>query len=207
MYRLLSCAERVPPTWLALGLDQSLSSLLPAWYQFWSFRAAPPSQLRRGRRTDLSPESSVPGHNLVYQLPSDRRGLLVRDGEALEPFRKVASHHEAVMVPCRGDRVGTGDVHRQAFHRNPDDVLVQRLPLSPSFLQHCTVTFVADPAHVRTHSGPVETLFRQRQGACRAQMGPDHPSMEPLEKTAASICRDDQLGPPSLSLQLVEPSV
>ena len=24
----------------------------PAWYQFWSFRAAPPSQFRRGRRTD-----------------------------------------------------------------------------------------------------------------------------------------------------------
>ena len=132
-------------------------------------------------------ESSVPGHNLVYQLPSDRRGLLIRDGEALEPFRKVASHHEAVLVPCRGDRVGTGDVNRQLFHRNPDDVLVQRLPSSPTSLQHCAVAFVADPAHVSTHSGPVETLLRQRQGACRAQMGPDHPSMELLEKTAASI--------------------
>ena len=117
----------------------------------------------------------------------------------------LASHHEAVLVPCRGDKVGTGDVHRQAFHRNPDDVLVQRLPSSPSFLQHCAVAFVADPAHVSSHSGPVETLFRQRQGACRAQMGSDHPSMEQLEKTAASIRRDDQQGPPSLSF--VEPSV
>ena len=136
-------------------------------------------------------ESSVPGHNLVYQLPSDRRGLLIRDGEALEPFRKVASHHEAVLVPCRGDRVGTGDIHRQPFHQNPDDVLVQRLPPSPTSLQHCAVTFVADPAHVSSHSGPVETLLRQCQGACRAQMGSDHPSMKPLEKAAVSIRRDD----------------
>ena len=60
MYRLPSCAECVPLTWLAPGLDQSPSSLLPAWYQFWSFRAAPPSQFRRGRRTDLSPRGRVP---------------------------------------------------------------------------------------------------------------------------------------------------
>ena len=72
-------------------------------------------------------EGSISGQNLVYQLPSDRRGLLVWDGETLEPFRKVASHHEAVLVPCQGDRVGTGDVHRQAFHRNPDDVLRSRI--------------------------------------------------------------------------------
>ena len=150
-------------------------------------------------------EGSILGHNLVYQLPSDRRGLLVRDGETLEPFRKVAFHHEAVLVPCRGDRVGTGDVHRQAFHRNPDDVLVQRLPSSPSFLQHWAVAFVADPVHVSSHSRPVKTLFPQRQGACRAQMGSDHPSMEPLEKAAAPIRRADQLVEPSL--QLVEPSV
>ena len=90
-------------------------------------------------------ESSVPHHNLKYQLPSDRRSLLIRDGEALEPFRKVASHHEAVLVPCRGDGVGSGDIHRQAFHQNPDDVLVQRIPSSPSFLR-CAVAFVADPA-------------------------------------------------------------
>ena len=105
-------------------------------------------------------ESSVSGHNFEYQLPSDRRGLLVQDGEALEPFRKVASHHEAVLVPCRSDRVGSGDVHCQSFHRNPDDVLVQRLPPSPTSLQHCTVSLFADPAHVSSHSGPVETLLR-----------------------------------------------
>ena len=79
-------------------------------------------------------ESSVSGHNLKYQLPSDRRGLLVRDGEALEPFCKVASHHEAVLVPCRSDRVGSGDVHCQPLHRNTDDVLVQRLWSSPPSL-------------------------------------------------------------------------
>ena len=132
-------------------------------------------------------ESSIPGHNLVYQLPSYRRGLLVQDGEALQPFRKVASHHEAILVPCPRDRVGTGNIHRQAFHRNPDDVLVQWLPSSLSSLQHCAVAFIADPAHVSSHPGPVETLLRQRQGACRAQMGSNHPSMELLEKTAASI--------------------
>ena len=104
-------------------------------------------------------ESSVSGHNLEYQLPSDSRGLLVRDREALEPFRKVASHHEAVLVPRRSDRVGSGDVHGQSFHRNPDDVLVQRLPPSPTSLQHCTVALIADPTHVSSHSGPVETLL------------------------------------------------
>ena len=48
MYRLPSCAECVPPTWLAPGLDQGPSSLLPARYQFWSFRAAPPSLFQAG---------------------------------------------------------------------------------------------------------------------------------------------------------------
>ena len=52
-------------------------------------------------------ECSISGHNLVYQLPSDRLGLLVRDGETFEPFQKKASHHEAVLVSRRGDRVGT----------------------------------------------------------------------------------------------------
>ena len=104
-------------------------------------------------------ESSVSGYNLEYQLPSDSRGLLVRDREALEPFRKVAPHHEAVLVPRRGDRVGSGNVYGQSFHRNPDDVLVERLPPSPASLQHCTVALIADPAHVGSHSGPVETLL------------------------------------------------
>ena len=45
---------RMPRPGLLLG------SLLPAWYQFWSFRAAPPSQFKRGRRTDLSPRGRVP---------------------------------------------------------------------------------------------------------------------------------------------------
>ena len=34
MYRLPLCAERVPPTWLALGLDQGPSSLLPRGTSF-----------------------------------------------------------------------------------------------------------------------------------------------------------------------------
>ena len=114
------------------------------------------------------PESSVPSYNFEHQFSSDGRGLLVRDREALEPFREVAPHHKAVLVPGRSDRVGSGDVHGQSFHRNPDDVLVEWLPPSPTSLQHCTVALVADPAHVGSHSGPVETLLCQRQGACRA---------------------------------------
>ena len=49
---LMSClpshAECVPPTWLTPGLDQGPSLLLPSWYQFWLFHAAPPSKFRRG---------------------------------------------------------------------------------------------------------------------------------------------------------------
>ena len=121
-------------------------------------------------------ESSVPSYNFEYQFSSDSRGLLVRDREALEPFRKVAPHHKAVLVPGRSDRVGSADVRGQSFHWS---------------LQHCTVALIADPAHVGSHSGPVETLLCQCQGACRASMGSDHSSMEPLEQTAASIRRDD----------------
>ena len=114
------------------------------------------------------PESSVPSYNFEHQFSSDGRGLLVRDREALEPLREVAPHHKAVLGPDRSDRVGSGEVHGQSFHRNPNDVLVEWLPPSPTSLQHCTVELVADPAHVGSHSGPVETLLCQRQGACRA---------------------------------------
>ena len=65
MYCLPSRAECVPPTWLAPGLDQGPSSLLPVWYQFWSFHAAPPSQFRRGLRTGLSPRGRVPSSQEV----------------------------------------------------------------------------------------------------------------------------------------------
>ena len=153
------------------------------------------------------PKSSVPSHNLEHQFSSDGGGLLVRDREALEPLREVAPHHKAVLVPGRSDRVRPGDVHGQSFHRHPDDVLVERLPPSPTSLQHRAVALVADPAHVGSHSRPVKSLLSQRHGARRAQMSSDHPSVEPLEQTTASVCRDDQLGPPSLSFQLVELSV
>ena len=75
------------------------------------------------------PKSSVPSHNFEHQFSSDGGGLLVRDREALEPFREVAPHHKAVLVPGRSDRVGSGDVHGQSFHRHPDDVLVEWFPL------------------------------------------------------------------------------
>ena len=91
MYRLPSCAECVSPTWLALGLDQSPSSLLPAWYQFWSFRAAPPSQFRRGRRTDLYPRGRVPP---IPEVP----------GRALTPNSSKRLHIHAVpssSMPAR----------------------------------------------------------------------------------------------------------
>ena len=91
MYRLPSCAECVTPTWLARGLDQSPSSLLPAWHQFWSFRAAPPSQFRRGRRTDLSPRWRVPP---IPEVP----------GRALTPDSSKRLHIHAVpssSMPAR----------------------------------------------------------------------------------------------------------
>ena len=83
MYRLPSCAECVPPTWLAPGLDQGPSSLLPAWYQFWSFLAAPSSQFRQGRRTDLSPRGRVP------QYASRRSTCITASG--LSRFRRTTT--------------------------------------------------------------------------------------------------------------------
>ena len=101
MYRLPSCAECIPPTWLALGLDQSLSSLLPAWYQFWSFRAAPPSQFRWGQRTDLSPRGRVPP---IPEVP----------GRALTPDSSKRLHihcsvviHAGTAVPLYASRRST----------------------------------------------------------------------------------------------------
>ena len=60
MYRLRSCAERVPPTWLALGLDQGPSSLLPRGTSFGRSVQPHPPFFRRGRRSDLSARGRVP---------------------------------------------------------------------------------------------------------------------------------------------------
>ena len=60
MYRLLSCAERVPPTWLAPGLDQGPSSLLPRGTSFGRSVQPRPPYFRRGWRTDLSARGRVP---------------------------------------------------------------------------------------------------------------------------------------------------
>ena len=60
MYRLPSCAERVPPTWLAPGLDQGPSSLLPRGTSFGRSVQPRPPYFRRGRRTDLSARGRVP---------------------------------------------------------------------------------------------------------------------------------------------------
>ena len=71
MYRLPSCAERIPPTWLAPGLDQDPSSLLLRGTSFGSSVQHRPPYFRRGRRTDLSargrvpPISEVPGRVLT----------------------------------------------------------------------------------------------------------------------------------------------
>ena len=60
MYRLPLCAERVPPTWLALGLDQGPSSLLPRGTSFGRSVQPRPPFFRRGRRSDLSARGRVP---------------------------------------------------------------------------------------------------------------------------------------------------
>ena len=60
MYRLPSCAECGPPTWLALGLDQGPSSLLPRGTSFGRSVQPRPPFFRRGRRSDLSARGRVP---------------------------------------------------------------------------------------------------------------------------------------------------
>ena len=55
-----SFAECVPPTWLAPGLDQGPSSLLPRGTSFGRSVQPRPPYFRRGRRTDLSPRGRVP---------------------------------------------------------------------------------------------------------------------------------------------------
>ena len=60
MYRLPLCAECVPPTWLALRLDQGPSSLLPRGTSFGRSVQPRPPFFRRGRRSDLSARGRVP---------------------------------------------------------------------------------------------------------------------------------------------------
>ena len=66
MYCLPSCAECVPPTWLArglaCGLDQGLSLLLPSGTSFGRSVQPRPPYFRRGRRTDLSPREGGSSH-------------------------------------------------------------------------------------------------------------------------------------------------
>ena len=68
-----SISLNVPSPWLAHGLDQGPSSLLPAWYQFWSFRAAPPSLFQAG--TEDRPISAGEGSShprSAWALPHPR---------------------------------------------------------------------------------------------------------------------------------------
>ena len=60
MYRLPSCAEHIPPTWLAPGLDQGPSSLLPRGTSFGRSVQPSPTYFKRGRRSDLSARGRVP---------------------------------------------------------------------------------------------------------------------------------------------------
>ena len=107
MYHLLSCAEGVPQTWLAPGHDQSPSSLLPAWYQFWSFRAAPPSQFRRRRRTDHG-EGFLPSQKCLG-APS-----------APTPLNGYTS----TLLCCHSCRHGRSSIRLQVIHMNHCERLV-----------------------------------------------------------------------------------
>ena len=218
MYRLPSCAECVPPTWLALGLDQSPSSLLPAWYQFWSFRAAPPSQFRRGRRHLSSRGRVPPTPEVPDRPPTPLNGYTFtlfrrhpcRHSRSSIRLQAIHMHHSEQLVsfPAHGDPSSIqyfGDEHR-AKPREPafvpalcresipalqldipasglyrrSHVFDATLPVATPHRRAGTLlailpgvrshprSFVADPAHISSHSGPVETLFHQRQGACRA---------------------------------------
>ena len=56
----LAAPERVPPTWLAPGLDQGPSSLLPRGTSFGRSVQPRPPYFRPGRRTGLSARGRVP---------------------------------------------------------------------------------------------------------------------------------------------------
>ena len=87
MYRLPSCAERVPPTWLALGLDQGPSSLLPRGTSFGRSVQPRPPFFRRGRRSDLSARGRVP------PIPEVPERVLAPNGYTFTLFRRHPCRH------------------------------------------------------------------------------------------------------------------
>ena len=87
MYRLPLCAERVPPTWLALGLDQGPSSLLPRGTSFGRSVQPRPPFFRRGRRSDLSARGRVP------PIPEVPERVLVSNS-----FKRLHIHAVSVVI-------------------------------------------------------------------------------------------------------------
>ena len=127
-----------PLTWLAPGLDQSPSSLLPAWYQFWSFRAAPPSQFRRGRRTDLSPRGRVPS---FPEVP----------GRALTPT--PLNGYTSTLLCLHRCRHGRSSIRLQAIHMHHCERLFS-FPAhdDPSSIQYFGVEHRAKPRELQLRS-------------------------------------------------------
>ena len=135
----------------------------------------------------LLSECSISCHDLVYQLPSDHCGLMVRDGEALKPFREIAPHHQAVLVPHRGDGI---------------------------WLSHVPVVSSASCSRIRCRSCSCQlaslaskNLVPPARECTPCPDGPHRSSMKTLENDVVPVLRNDQLGPPSLSLQFMEPTV
>ena len=100
-YRLPSCAECVPPTWLAPGLDQGPSSLLPRGTSFGRSVQPRPPYFRRGRRTDLSARGRVPP---IPEVP----------GRALTPDSSKRLHIHAVP--------SSSTPARPSLDTSPDDL-------------------------------------------------------------------------------------
>ena len=142
-------------------------------------------------------DCSISGHNLVYQLPSDRRGLLVWDGETLKRFRKIASYHEAVLVPHRlhpSSSVPLGP-------RRCIDVMAPVVPVASSTL-HSPILY---RSYFHQLASPASKNPAPPGRGCAPS--PDCSPLQALEEGSPPPLRNDQLVPPSLALQLIEPPV
>ena len=114
------------------------------------------------------PKCPITRHNLVQQLPGYRSGYIY---EALKPFGEIAS--PILLVPRGVDGVLPPHIHRQSFHQNRDNVLMQRFPASPPPLHHGAVTFHTDPTHICTH--PSRILFPPERGCGPSPGQPRYP--------------------------------
>ena len=137
MYRLPSCAERVPPTWLAPGLDQGPSLLLPRGTSFGRSVQPRPPYFRRGRRTDLSAWRRVPP---IPEVPGRASPPTPLNSYTFTLFRRH---------PCRH---GRPSIRLQTIHMHYLRLVLFPMHNNSSSIQHLCDECRAEPPELQLRS-------------------------------------------------------